>query len=362
VVLGLSWYGYFGARLATVVVGLYLAWRALVEPRFLARRGRGLALLLVGALLAVSPLAFHYLAHPTEFLSRYNQVSIFASGWLEREVSITGRSATSLLLEQLWKSVSAFNFTPDPTFWYRPDAPLLDPLSGLFFVLGLAAAAVRARRPGHGLLHLWFWSFIFLGWTLTENPPSSQRGVGMVPVVAVLAAVGLVETMGLARRVAAWGEAIAGGQIDLRGRFCRAAVGLILVLTAVINMRFYFGVYTPRRVYGNPTAEVADVLCDALEVRAAVPPVYFDGAPVMYWDFGAIGFRLRGVEGRDFSPDEGLGDVDLSRGALFVVLGENAPDLSRIRAAFPDGRAETFCSAADGRLLFTLYEIPATED
>ncbi|HEC34692.1 MAG TPA: phospholipid carrier-dependent glycosyltransferase, partial [Chloroflexi bacterium] len=333
VVLGLSWYGYFGSRLMTIVVGLYLAWRALAEPRFLARQGRGIGVLIAGALLAMSPLAFHYLAHPAELFSRYNQVSIFASGWLEREVVITGRSATSLLLDQFWKSVSAFNLTPDPTFWYRPGVPLLDPVSGVFFVLGLTAATVKRRRPTQGLLLLWFWSFVLLGWTLTENPPSSQRGMVALPVVAILTALGLAETGAVVRRLLARRDhedrnnlltvasAGAPGQGNRRRRrYGAATVGLVLCIIAVVNLGFYFGVYTPRRVYGNPTAEVADVLCDVLEVREGIPPIYFDGAPVMYWDFGAIGFRLREVEGENFSPGEGLEGVDLSPGALFVVL------------------------------------------
>lgn len=351
--LGLAWYGYFGARLSSIVAGLYLGWRALVEPRFLRRQGWGILLLLMGVGVALFPLLFHYIAHPSEFFSRYNQVGILASGWLEQAKAVTGRSATALLLQQFWKSVSAFHFTPDPTFWYCPGVPLLDPVSGVFLVLGLVAVTRRARRPGYGLLLLWFWSLILLGWTLTENPPSSQRGVGIAPVAAVLAAVGLVETAGLVRRL---------GDTSATRRTCRWAVGVVLAIVVVINLGFYFGVYTPRRIYGNPTAEVADVLCDALEGREEVPPVYLDGAPVMYWDFGAIAFRLRGVEGQDFSPEEGVEGLDLSRGALFVVLEENRDDLARIRSAFPDGVLESFFSTAGGRPLFTVYEIPARRE
>jgi 4-amino-4-deoxy-L-arabinose transferase-like glycosyltransferase len=358
VVLGASWYGYYGARLAPVVIVLYLVWRALAEPRFLKRQGRGLVLMVVGALLAVAPLVFHYVAYPERLLSRYNQVSIFASGWLEREVVITGRSAASLLLQQFWKSVSAFNFTPDPTFWYHPGTPLLDSLSGLFFVLGLTAATVRARQPGRGLLLISFWSFVFLGWVFTENPPSSQRGVGVVPVMAGLTALGLVETVGLIQRLAA--RRGAGG--PQRRPYGRALLALLLSVIVVVNLVFYFAIYTPRRVYGNPTAEISDVLCDALEEREVIPPVYFDGAPVMYWDFGAIAFRLRGVEGQDFSPETGMHAVDRSRGALFVVLEDRLMDLPEIQAAFPGGASESFYSEADERLLFALYEVPMRAD
>jgi len=346
-VLGLSWYTYFGARLMTVVVGLYLVGRAMREGHeFLARYGRGLFVLVVGFALTVWPLALYYVAHPVDFLSRYNQVSIFASGWLAREVAATGRSAAALLLEQFWKSVSAFNATPDPTFWYHPGIPLLDPVSGVFLILGLAVAFWRVRRLGGGLLLLWFWALVILGWTLTENPPSSQRGVGTIPVVAILTALGLTETLNALRR-------LTGDR--LRFPF-HVSLFTLLAIIALISLFFYFRVYTPRRVYGNPTAEVADVLCDELERRESVPPVYFDGPPVMYWDFGAIAFRLRDVTGRDFSVEE-LPEVDVSRGALFVVLAEKMGDLDALRAAFPQGEETPVYSDADGRLLFIFYEI-----
>jgi len=351
VALGLSWYTYFGARLMTVVVALYLIGRALTEPGFLSRHGRGLAILILGAILTVWPLALYYIAHPVDFLSRYNQVSIFASEWLRNEMALTGRSATSLLLEQFWKSVSAFNVTPDPTFWYRPGIPYLDPISGVFFIFGLTVAFRRAQQTVGGLLLLWFGAFVILGWTLTENPPASQRGVGIIPAVAILVALGLTETLWSFSRLAE----------DGKGYLSWALSGVLLTAIVLFNLVFYFRDYTPRRVYGNPTAEVADVLCDELERRAEVPPVYFDGPPFMYWDFGAIAFRLREVNGRDFVPQENSEPVDCSRGALFVVLGEKASDLDAIRALCPGGTTTHFSSSVDGRLLFVLYEVAGTD-
>ncbi len=352
VTLGLSWYGYFGSRLALVVVALLLIWRTLAEPRFLARRGQHIALLLLGGLLAFAPLAFHYLAHPESFASRFNQVNIFSDGgWLDQAIAFTGRSAASLLLEQFWKSISAFHLTPDPTFWYYPGRPLLDPIAGVFLVLGLAAATVRARRPGQGLLVLWFWCAVLMAWFMTENPPSSQRGVGTVPPVGILAGLGLAETVGLAQRLMTrWSEA-------RRRLYGALVVALVLTVITAANLTFYFGVYTPQRVYGNPTAELSDVLCDAIEARESVPPIYFDGAPYIYWDFGAIAFRLRNVDGRDYAPGAEIA-ADLSRGALFVVVADNEADLTLLRTAFPGGTSAAYYSPVDGRLLFVIYEVP----
>jgi MFS family permease len=345
-VMGLAWYGYFGARLVMVIAALYLAWRALVEDRFLRRRVHLLALMALAALVVALPLVLHYAKHPGELTSRYDQVSIFASGWLEREQEITGRSALSLLLQQFWKSISAFNYTRDPTFWYHPAIPLLDFVSGILLVFGVVWVTSRARWPANGLLLMWFWLAVLMGWTITENPPSSQRMVVIAPALAILVALGGERLIRLLRR-------LVGGS---RSLWLGMTAGLLGVV-AVLNLGYYFLHYAPTRVYGNPTAEVADVLCDVVQGREDVPPIYFDAAPHMYWDFGAIAFRLRDVEGEDFSLETGAEAIDPTQGALFVVYGTKEDDLAQIQQWYPGGAEGRYYSDDDGRLLFITYEV-----
>jgi len=346
-VVGVGIYGYVGARLIPIVIALYVGWRAVVERRFLQRHGQHLALLVLAVVVVTAPLLLYYLAYPDRLFGRYNQVNIFASGWLSNEQVITGRSAASLLLEQFWKSVSVFHYQLDPTFWYHADIPMLDSLSGVLIVLGMVWTIARWRWRGNGLLLLWFWLALATAWFVTENPPSSMRGVIITPAAAILVALGTDRLLRFARRL------VGGPRLLWTG-----LLAVVLAVVAFFNLRYYFLVYTPSRVYGNPTAEISDVLADELDGWEHVPPVYFDGAPRMYWDFGAVAFRLRGVEGQDFSPEADLYSVTTDRGALFVVLGENASDLPQIHDAFPGGVEESFYSDADGRLLFTLYHVP----
>lgn len=347
-VMGLGWYGYFGARLIGIIVVLYLAWRSVVEHRFLSRYGRLLLVLLGTALVVAAPLLFHYADHPDSLTSRARQVSIFASGWLEREQVITGRNAASLLLQQLWKSISAFNYALDPTFWYHPAIPLLDFVSGVLFILGLLWATARCRRPANGLLLLWFWLALVLGWVATENPPSSMRLVIVAPALALLVGLGLNWLVEMGRRVV-------GGEQHL---WLRVAVG-ILVVVAILNLHYYFIVYTPTRVYGNPTAEIATELARYLAQQGDDCIVYFHASPVMYWGFGALRFMARGVEGMDvhvLSEGESL-ERDLERGARFVFLPHRLGELETIRTQYPGGVERSVYSIADGRLLYVLYKV-----
>jgi len=357
-VMGLGWYGYFGARLIGVVVALYLAWRVAVEYRFLARYGRLLLVLLGAALVVIVPLVLYYADSPGALLARSRQVSLFASGWLAREQAASGRSVASLLLEQFWKSVSAFHYTLDPTFWYRPSIPLLDFVSGVLFILGLVWTTARYRWPANGLLLLWFWLALVLGWVVTENPPSSMRLVIVAPALALLVGLGLSWLIDLLDHLRITHHASRFTHYALRFTFY-----VLLVTIAILNLHYYFIVYTPTRVYGNPTAEVGTELGRYLAQRDDDYVVYFYAPPFMYWDFGTLRFLARGVEGMDVPPPgEGEPPVpDLSHGARFVFLLERLGELNDVRAQCPGGVEMPVYSNASGRLLYVLYEVAPQE-
>lgn len=359
VVTGLGWYGYFGARLIGVISAGYVAWRSVLDFRFLARYKRLLLIWAGVALVVAAPLLFYYVDYPSTFSEGFNRVSIFASGWLEREMEITGHSALRLLLQQFWKSISAFNYTLDPTFWYRARIPLLDFVSGVFFIFGLVWAVWRHDWPSNGLLLLWFGSALIFGWVTTENPPSSQRMVIAAPAAALFVGLGMNCLMELGRR-------LFGGRVIMWQRITMGA----LLLIAGLNLGYYFFVYTPTRVYGNPTAELATELARDLtnwNDEGSYPGVvYFHGAPFINWDFGTLRFMARDVAGVNVPPfHEGASDEDeppapnLERGALFVFHPERLNELAYIQTQYPDGVVKHIHSTADQRLLYVTYAIDA---
>jgi predicted membrane-bound mannosyltransferase len=347
-VIGAGWYGYFGARLVGIVAALYLVWRMVVTDRFLAYHGRHLLILAVSALVIAAPLLLHYAAHPSVLTEGLDRVSIFASGWLDREQEITGRSAGSLLLEQLWKSISAFNYTLDPTFWYRPAIPLLDFVSGVFLVFGLVWCTARRSRPSNALLLIWLWSALVTGWVMTENPPSSQRMVIVTPAVAILVALGLDRSLRFAQRA-----------LPARRVVWQALAGALAVTVVGLNLGYYFFLYTPSRVYGNPTAEITTCLARYLVRQEDDHIVYFHGPPFVYWDFGTLRFMARGVSGMDVPlPGEGAApEPDRSRGARFVFHPARIDEVEVIRARYLGGTETLVRSEVDGELLYALYEI-----
>ena len=367
-VAGVGWYGYFGARWVTMLLGLIVVWRMLVEPRFLARHWQGLALFAGAWLVVVLPLLGWYTVHPSSLTERYNAVSIFASGWLEREVVITGKSAFALILQQLWKSATAFHLTFDPTFWYFPQRPLVDFITGTLMIVGTVAALLRVRWPSRALTLLWFGSTLVVSWVLTENPPSSQRGLLLMPAVALLAAWGVEALDSFVRSPRATPARDDSRRVGEPVGAATMLSGALLVALVAFNLGFYFQVYTPRRIYGNPTAEIATTYAQfalahphpacvtppyACERVDAQPPVYFFGPPALYWQFGAIAFLLRDQTGIDVMPGEI--PAAISGPARFVFVGERLAELERVQAAYPGG-GTTEVTAPDGRVLAVVYD------
>ncbi len=346
---GLGWYAYFGARWVSFLIAATVGLWYLFDPTLLRRHWRGLLLFGVGWLVVALPLLGWYTVNPSASSERYEAVSIFASGWLTREVEITGKSALQLLLQQTWRAATAFHLTPDPTFWYRPGRPLVDFVTGALLLLGMVDALVRVRWPSRRLLLLWFWSTLAMAWIMTENPPSSQRGLLLAPAVAIFASWGLQRVAPLLR---------------LDGKRFVYLAATVLVVIAVLNVGFYFGAYVPRRVYGNPTAEIATAVGHHMlaNPEPICPPdpdlpcpgyVYMLGPPQIYWDFGTLAFMLRRFPGTSVPEDANLEGAPGP--ARFVVVPHRLAEMETIRELYPGG-TETPLYSPNDYLLAVLYD------
>ena len=90
-VLGLGLYAYFGARVLPIVLLVVMGREAAVRRTWLRDAWPRLLALGGGALLAAAPLLLHYARYPGEYNHRTNQVSVFASGWLDFEARRSGK-------------------------------------------------------------------------------------------------------------------------------------------------------------------------------------------------------------------------------------------------------------------------------
>jgi 4-amino-4-deoxy-L-arabinose transferase-like glycosyltransferase len=349
VVMGLGMYEYYGARLGNAIAVLYLLRRAVEDRHFRWRYLRLLTVSLVTVFVVAAPLLVYYLDYPAQLSSSWHRVSILSSDWFAKNQAYFGVGPGILVWRQFWKSITAFHYTLDPTFHYRASIPLLDFVSGVLFLLGFLYAAIRRRWRSDGLLLFWFWVVVIMGWVLTENPPSSHRMVVVAPALALLVGLGLNWLVELGRRVM--------GEIKPFGWGKVATV--VLMLISILNLRYYFVVYTPMGIYGNPTAEVATRLGRYLQEQELDYVVYFCGAPTMYADIGNLRFLARDTIIRDVregeDPTVNFDDAD---GVRFVFLPHRQTEIETVRERFPGGQEKHIRSKFDNRLLYVLYEVP----
>lgn len=356
--LGFSLYFYHGARVIGIILAVFILHRAVSglaawqnhrrtgawDWQPLVRGTLGLAVLLVAGLLVLAPLIGHYIRAPETFTSRIQAVSILAPGYLDREAAYWKTTKVHIIGEQLRKSLTGFHFTPDPTFWYRPEKPLLDAVSAVFMVFGVAYGIMQWRRREYWLVVAWLFLAVTFGWVLTENPPSSMRMVVAAPAVAILVAIGLEQVFRLVRKT--WGG------------IAWVALPLAVSAIAVLNLNFYFREYTPTTEYGYISSQVATPLARYLQQRGGDYQIYLVSSGEVLSDNGVLRYMLYGVPGMDIlEPLTGPPTfVDPSRDAVFVFLPSRRGELQWVRQAYPQGQVREF-AGLDGRPLFTLYDV-----
>lgn len=266
-----------------------------------------------------------------------------------------------VLWRQLLVTLSILTFRPDASTVYTfSNAPIAKPFEAVLIILSLAWALARARDPRCGALTLWFWGTVVIGGVFTIDAPYMARLVGILPVLAILAAVSL-DAFFRALEVA----------FSRRGRVTeRVLLAGILFGLALQNFTDYFDRYT--RTSPLPFAPAVGQAWFVRETnRAALAegrplPRYYDlGAPEISWSYSVNRFLNPVATGMDIvNLSQSLPlTVPSDTDAIFLVWESNSHALPTLEAFYPGGRLEPFLYGLPGRgeLLFTPFRVPASE-
>ncbi len=139
--------------------------------------------------IAITPVAQFAVRDPNEFFARTNTVSIFEKRDEPNMVKALSNNMT--------KHLQMLNVQGDRNGRHNlPDAPMLDPVMGVLFILGVAYALWRWRDPPNVLMLLVFILMLQSGvLSLDFEAPQSLRTIGIIPALVYfitlpLAAVG----------------------------------------------------------------------------------------------------------------------------------------------------------------------------
>lgn len=344
VLIGLTQQLYWGARVALLVVPLFVAIETLRDRSYPRRHARHLLVLALATLAAFGPHGFWYLAEPHVAMARTNGVSIFGDPEGLRRI-YPGLDTLGVIRAQVARAVVGIAATGDGSrIFYALRVPLLDPVAGALLLLGAIGLTVRPRAPEMRIAVLWLWSTVLTVCILTIDPPSTSRLVVGLPAAFIV--IGGV----LDRLLTVWWRASRPAALALA-----ATLSLAVGYAALWNWQVFF-VQFPR----EQPAVAFTVLGELLNRQADdSAKVYVLGPPQLYFFNGTVRFLGRGHVGED------LRDEDLPvrergwRDGLFVVAAQRAQTLARLRTLYPGG-AQAEHSSARGHLFWT-YRVPAAQ-
>ena len=224
--IGLGMHGYIGYR-ALPVVALILLVHAGLRFRWppLVFAGR-IALTIATAILTALPVLVFAVNDPTAFNGRFQQTLVLAE-------PVAQRQKIDELWSNLQKHLLMFHVSGDMNGRHNlPGVPMLDPVSGLLLMFGLAICVLRPFDWRSWLVFGWGAASLAGGiFTIPYEAPQAMRTLGTTPVLALLVALGLVLALD---RAAAYMP-----RFGVRAAF--AVGGVVVAIVALVNVSTFFG-------------------------------------------------------------------------------------------------------------------------
>jgi 4-amino-4-deoxy-L-arabinose transferase-like glycosyltransferase len=187
VCLGLAAQTYHTGRLGIVVAGVLALLLLVRAPRAWRAWLIGVVTLCVGFLLAASPLIGYALRNPSTFNQRVGTVFLLSAESSDKRPPLTR------LDESVGRHLLMFNVRGDSNGRHAvPDHPMLDFVTGLGFLAGVAALLQR-RRDWRSLFLLAALSIGLLPSLLAVDSPHGMRSIDALPIACIVAALGLVQ-------------------------------------------------------------------------------------------------------------------------------------------------------------------------
>jgi len=181
VALGLSLCFYVPNRLYPFVLVFLFAHLLITQRGFFRRYYRQALLLVLAALIAFAPVALFIVKWPNVFFARTKTTSIFKDK--------TPQEALVALRQNAVKHLLMFNYRGDGNGRHNlPGEPMLDFVTSVFFVLGLAYCLYRWRDPWCAFLLVGFAAMLSGGvFSLDFEAPQSLRAIGTLAFAHLIA-------------------------------------------------------------------------------------------------------------------------------------------------------------------------------
>lgn len=255
-------------RIVPVVAAAVIGYALIHRPSFIKQAAPGMLMMAGIYLVAAFPIAVHWLTHQSQFMARVNTIGIFQSGWLNERVQTTGEGELRVLWEQVTHSFGAFGYYGDRSQFYLAPATLVDRLSLLPFLIGIAYSIYRFWDERYALLLMVFVAVVGTGGVLTAAPPQSQRLLGTIPAVAAFVAIGV--------------KLVADAASKWRRQAGPVFMGVAMVALVAVNIQYYFGTYRTGGYFGGAGDYISAQVVEYVKTLPKETRVFFYGHDRIY--------------------------------------------------------------------------------
>lgn len=347
-VIGACFYSYYAARVAPVILGIYI----LLSFPFQKNKFLFFKQLLVmglGFLIVFFPQGIYYISHPHAFLSRTQDVFVFSPGsreWMSNEY--TDKNELTILFLQLKKALTIS--AGDGSWQYGYKGLLLDPPTILLILSGFIFILLNWAETSLFVL-VWFLCVLLIGQVLTSipSPIFLPRFVVGIPALALLTALGL--------------------ELYLKLLIKHKRISQILIIVAcagifIFNAKTYFIDYPIQHaisIAGDPNAVNATKISNTINSLPADYNAILITEPNLYANFGTIRFLTPYRHIESFS-DSGANNFHQALPILrksktiFFFYADRLDSLAALKKAAPDGRENTIINP-DGVIQLHTYTL-----
>ena len=249
-------WAYNASNLLPFIVALFFLFVLVREWRLFRARFPGILLFGFSALITISPLAMYALEHQDQYFLRSRQTSIFLTPKGSGYEWVPESQWWPALKSNIRAHLLMFNFKGDPNGRHNlPGHPMLDVVTGVLAVLGLAYVISRVFRPEYFLLLACFVVGLAGGAiTLTFEAPQSLRSIMALPMVFLFAGIALD---------AGWKFVTTGRWLRLpRASLAVVAMAPLLIWAGASNYNIFFNLkaqdFSSWAAYSTAPTLVAD--------------------------------------------------------------------------------------------------------
>lgn len=356
--LGLSLLSYYGAFIAaSSVTGFVLLVRLLFDVPYRRAAWPAVLQLPIGAIVGAAPLLVAAWLDANYALGRLQTASLMGEypDWSHRLSGMVANAHAHLMMFTVFGDRNGrHNF---------PGAPMLDPVTGACFLLGLGMCIRGIRHWFSQLVLLWLAASMLSGILSVDfEAPQAARTVGAIPPIMLIAALPLAALARAAWRVAvSLPEWIRGRGFRLRTEVDRESVPLRLSLlsaaTALFVVAIPLGVATDRNLnqyFGQQASDPsswADMGGDVAIMGRAIPPLLKQGYTVrLDPQFAGVPGLVYAAEGNAppaYDPSVPVGLPLPPGGVALIIPISSADTFANVVSAYPHAAVIPLAPAFD---------------